>query len=143
MSNGDAPDPKLVAWLHGLTYILVAGVFVILTTFGWIFMATNHNNDPKVYIALMLTSLFALATTTTLAIIFLWGAKVLTFSEQFMNWLGGATIAEVAGILLIIVNFYFNGQNPRPQTPPPTPAAQQMPAAPAPQPAPPAKGAAN
>jgi hypothetical protein len=89
-------------------------------------MTSNHINDPKVYVALMLTSLFALATTTTLAIIFLWGAGILNFTEQFMNWLGGATVAEVAGILIIIVNFYFAKPAEPSQTPQPTPAVQQQ-----------------
>lgn len=120
-----AVKPALAVWLHLLTYVLVVGVFVTLSGFGWVFMTSNHINDPKVYVALMLTSLFALATTTTLAIIFLWGAGILSFSEQFMNWLGGATVAEVAGILIIIVNFYFAQPTPAP-TAQQTQAAQQQ-----------------
>jgi hypothetical protein len=76
-----------------------------------------------------------LATTTTFAIILLWGSGQLTLDVAFVKWLGGATVAEVAGILMIIVNFYF--AKPTPMTQPSVPASsvqQQSQTAP-PQPA--------
>ena len=95
---------------YWLALMLVGAVLFILTAGVSYFILRNHIRDPKVFIGMTLTSLFILATTTTLGIIILWGAKVLTYEASFMNWLGGATVAEVAGILTIIVNFYFKVQ---------------------------------
>ena len=112
--NVNNPAPMMNSW-HWIAYALIILVLLILAGNGAWFIASNHISDPRVFIAITLTSLFVLATTTTLAIIFLWGAKVLDLDKSFMNWLGGATIAEVAGILTIIVNFYFAKPTPTPQ----------------------------
>jgi hypothetical protein len=125
-----APNPNgtttpVNGW-HWVGYSLIIAVLLILALNGAWFMHSNHISDPRVYIAITLTSLFVLATTTTLAIIFLWGAKVLDLDKTFMNWLGGATVAEVAGILTIIVNFYFAKPTPTLQAPTPAPVVQQQ-----------------
>jgi hypothetical protein len=124
-----------MALTYWLAMVLVCAVLFILTAGCAFFIARNHISDPKVFIGITLTSLFVLATTTTLGIIILWGAKVLTFEASFMNWLGGATVAEVAGILTIIVNFYFKVET-RPlvlqdqsSSPQPVPASAQQSAA--------------
>lgn len=114
-------------YVYLLVMTLVCVVLFILTAGGAYFIARNHIQDPKVFIGITLTSLFVLATTTTLGIIILWGAKVLTFDTSFMNWLGGATVAEVAGILTIIVNFYFKVQIPQSAHPVASLSAQSAP----------------
>ena len=121
----NATITPVTGW-HWVGYSLVIGVLLILALSGAWFVYSNHISDPRVFIAIMLTSLFVLATTTTLAIIFLWGAKVLDLDKTFMNWLGGATVAEVAGILTIIVNFYFAKPTPTLQAPTPAPVVQQQ-----------------
>ena len=122
------PDeqPGAISKWHWVGYALIIVVLLILAANGFLFIFWNHISDPKVFIAITLMSLFVLATTTTLAIIFLWGAGVLTFDKDFMQWLGGATVAEVAGILIIIVNFYFAGSAKTPQAPQQTQAVQQQ-----------------
>jgi hypothetical protein len=124
-----------MAFPYWLALILIVAVLFILTAGCAFFIARNHISDPKVFISITLTSLFVLATTTTLGIIILWGAQKLIFEASFMNWLGGATVAEVAGILTIIVNFYFKVET-RPtalldqsSNPQPVPAAAQQNAA--------------
>jgi hypothetical protein len=92
---------------HWLAIVLIGVVLVILAANGFVFIALNHISDPKDFIALTLTSLFVLTTTSTLAIIILWGAQLLKLDTAFVKWLGGATVAEVAGILTIIINYYF------------------------------------
>jgi hypothetical protein len=108
-------------FLHWLGFILIGVVLIILAANGFIFMWTTKATDPGVFIAITLTSLFVLATTTTFAIILLWGSGQLTLDVAFVKWLGGATVAEVAGILTIIVNFYF--AKPTPLTQPQAPAS--------------------
>jgi len=129
---------------YWLALILIGAVLFILTAGCAFFIARNHISDPKVFIGITLTCLFILATTTTLGIIILWGARILAYDSSFMNWLGGATVAEVAGILTIIVNFYFKvqiNQVPGPSNGPATapasmsvvpPASSVPPGAPAP-----------
>jgi hypothetical protein len=116
-----------MTFTYWLAFILVAVVLFILTFGGAYFIARNHIHDPRVFIGITLTSLFVLATTTTLGIIILWGAKVLTFDTSFMNWLGGATVAEVAGILTVIVNFYFKAPITEPPPAPANPPAGPQP----------------
>jgi hypothetical protein len=121
---------------YWLALLLVGAVLFILTVGVAFFILRNHIRDPKVFIGMTLTSLFILATTTTLGIIILWGAGVLKYEASFMNWLGGATVAEVAGILTIIVNFYFKVQTgqqaPTSALTDPTPSAALPPPVPAP-----------
>ena len=122
-SNANTPPPTISGW-HWVAYSLIIIVLLILAANGFLFIFWNHISDPRVFISITLTSLFVLATTTTLAIIFLWGAKILDFDPSFVHWLGGATVAEVAGILAIIINFYFAGPTPKTQVQ--TQAAQEQ-----------------
>ncbi|WP_058189460.1 hypothetical protein [Terracidiphilus gabretensis] len=112
-------------FLHWLGFILIGVVLIILAANGFIFMWTTKATDPGVFIAITLTSLFVLATTTTFAIILLWGSGQLTLDVAFVKWLGGATVAEVAGILTIIVNFYFAKPAQAPAQPQPASIQQQ------------------
>jgi hypothetical protein len=98
---------------YWIAILLIGAVLVILAINGFVFISQNKISDPRDFIALTLTSLFVLATTSTLAIIILWGAKLLAFPDSFMQWLGGATVAEVAGILTIIINYYFKSVPPK------------------------------
>lgn len=50
-----------------------------------------------------LLPLFACTVVATFVLIFLKGSGHIILSDGFMQWLGGATISEVAGMLLIIV----------------------------------------
>ena len=90
-----------------IAMLLIGVVLMILAANGFVFIASNKISDPKDFIAITLTSLFVLTTTSTLAIIILWGASLLKLDLGFVKWLGGATVAEVAGILSIIINYYF------------------------------------
>jgi len=90
-----------------IAMLLIGVVLMILAANGFVFIASNKISDPKDFIAITLTSLFVLTTTSTLAIIILWGASLLKLDLGFVKWLGGATVAEVAGILTIIINYYF------------------------------------
>jgi hypothetical protein len=99
-------EGKMNVW-YWIAMLLIGVVLLILALNGFVFISKNKISDPKDFIAITLTSLFVLTTTSTLAIIILWGAKLLTLDTAFVKWLGGATVAEVAGILTIIVNYYF------------------------------------
>lgn len=88
-------------------YVIMAAAFVLPFCGVSFFMFWNHIGDPKVFVSLAMICLFVFVTMSTIGLIVLGSAGELNISEDFLKWLAGATIAEVAGIVLIIVKAYF------------------------------------
>ena len=65
--------------------------------------------ERSVYLML---SLFALGLVSTFVIIFFEGFHVGGFDlpDEFLHWLGGATVGEVAGLLVITFRYLFPKQ---------------------------------
>jgi hypothetical protein len=55
------------------------------------------------FTSLIFLGIYMFVVIATFAIIILWGLGRLDIPESFMKWLGGATIGEVAGLLLFVV----------------------------------------
>jgi hypothetical protein len=51
------------------------------------------------FTTMIFLGIYMYAVITTFAIIFLWGLGRLVIPDQFMRWLGIATIGEIAGLL--------------------------------------------
>jgi hypothetical protein len=87
---------------------MIAGVFASLGG-GWSFIAFNKKSDPKEFIGITMVALFIFVTTSTMGLIVLatCNPPQITLDASFLKWLGGATIAEVAGIVTLIVKAYF------------------------------------
>jgi hypothetical protein len=88
-------------------YILTSLTFVIVTVFSAIFMMTNKINDLRTWLALALTATFIVLCMGTFSLIIANGNRTMTFDKTFLQYLGGVTIAEVAGIVVIVFNFFF------------------------------------
>lgn len=88
-------------------FLLIGFTVLVVTIFSAIFMMSNKIDDLRTWLALALTDTFVVCTLTTLALIIAAGTNTMTFNEDFLRWLGGATIAEVAGIVLIVFRFFF------------------------------------
>jgi hypothetical protein len=88
-------------------YFLIAFTVIIVTVFSAVFMMLNKIDDLRTWLALALTDTFVICTITTLALIIAAGTNAMTFEAGFLRWLGGATIAEVAGIVAIVFRFFF------------------------------------
>ena len=73
---------------------------------GWLFLR-QRPFDLQDYMAVTLLGIYAFAVIVTFAIILLWGFKRLELETKFINWLGAATVGEVAGMLLFIVKKVF------------------------------------
>jgi len=89
-------------------YILTLSAFVVVTVFSAVFMMSNKISDLRTWLALALTDTFIVCCIATMSIIIAAGNKTMSFEYSFLRWLGGATIAEVAGIVLIVYKFFFS-----------------------------------
>jgi hypothetical protein len=89
-------------------YILTSAAFVIVTVCSAVFMTSNKISDLRTWLALALTATFIVCCIATLALVIGYGNGTMKFEESLLKWLGGATIAEVAGIVLIVFRFFFN-----------------------------------
>lgn len=88
-------------------YLLTIATFAIVTIYSAVFMLSNKINDLRTWLALALTDTFIVCCVGTLALIIGYGSETMRFQETFLKYLGGVTIAEVAGIVLIVFNFFF------------------------------------
>lgn len=100
-------SPKIAQFERLFPFLLIGFTVFVVTIFSAYFMMSNRINDLRTWLALALTDTFVVCTLTTLALIIAAGTKQMNFEEGFLKWLGGATIAEVAGIVLIVFRFFF------------------------------------
>ena len=88
--------------------LLVMLVVALIPSGGvMVFIGKNRISDAAVFIALTIVCIFAFVTVCTMGLIVLNAASVIELDKDFMRWLGGATVGEVAGMLLIVVRYYF------------------------------------
>ncbi len=88
-------------------YAFTSAAFLIVTVFSAVFMLSNKINDLRTWLALALTATFIVCCIATLSLIIGNGNGTMKFDPALLKWLGGATIAEVAGIVLIVFRFFF------------------------------------
>jgi hypothetical protein len=88
-------------------YALIAVTLIIVTVFSAVFMMSNKIDDLRTWLALALTATFILLCVGTFSLIIAYGNATMTFNTTFLQYLGGVTIAEVAGIVVIVFNFFF------------------------------------
>jgi uncharacterized membrane protein len=90
-----------------LSIFLIGVGLVLPSILATVFVARNKISDPKVYLALLIATLFSFAVVATFGIIIGVGLKRLVLETTMFNWLGAATIGEIAGMLYIIIKAYF------------------------------------
>jgi hypothetical protein len=88
-------------------YVLTSFALLVVTIFSADFMMSNKISDLRTWLALALTGTFIVCCVATMSLIIGSGNGTMTFDPSFLKWLGGATIAEVAGIVLIVFHFFF------------------------------------
>lgn len=88
-------------------YLLTSAAFVVVTVCSAVFMMSNRISDLRTWLALALTATFIVCCIGTLALIIGIGNETMRIDVSLLRWLGGATIAEVAGIVLIVFQFFF------------------------------------
>lgn len=62
-------------------------------------------------LTIFLLALFGASTIATYVLIFFWGFKLIELPSPFVHWLGGATVGEISGLLVIIVKSIFPSGN--------------------------------
>lgn len=87
---------------------LIALGLIVPSAFALTFVIQNKLSDPRAYVALALITLFSFAVVATFGIIIAQGLARLTLATSLLNWLGAATIGEIAGMLHIIIKAYFS-----------------------------------
>jgi hypothetical protein len=68
----------------------------------------EHINSLQRFITYCSVIVFSVSIISTLALIFLIGFKAVSLPDSFLNWLGGATIGELGGLLLIVYKSVFS-----------------------------------
>ena len=91
-----------------VSIFLIALGLVVPSVFAATFVARNKISAPKDYLALCIATLFSFAVVATFGIIIGVGLKRLVLEPTMFNWLGGATVGEIAGMLYIIIKAYFS-----------------------------------
>ena len=89
-------------------YVLTSAAFIVVTVFSAVFMMSNKISDLRTWLALALTATFIVCCIASLALIIGLGNGTMQIDASLLKWLGGATIAEVAGIVLIVYRFFFS-----------------------------------
>jgi hypothetical protein len=79
---------------------------------GWIMLWISPEITLERFIAFSVIGIFAFAVIETFSVILLWGLGRLELPASFVNWLGAATIGEVAGMLYIIIRAVFGAKAP-------------------------------
>jgi hypothetical protein len=75
-------------------------------------MRSNKIADFKIYLALAILTLFAFSVVATFGVIVADGLGRLKLPPALLNWLGGATVGEIAGMLYIIIKSNFSNLIP-------------------------------
>ncbi len=83
--------------------LLAVAVFVPSLAMVWWGRPTGF---PE-FTSMILLWIYMFAVIATFSIVILWGLGRLELPEKFMNWLGGATIGEVAGLVIFVVKQIF------------------------------------
>jgi hypothetical protein len=84
---------------------LLAFGMVPLIVAWWLLFRTDL--DLRGFIAFNIIGIFCFAVIETFSIILLCGLGRLSLSENLVNWLGAATVGEVAGMVYLIVESVF------------------------------------
>jgi TRAP-type C4-dicarboxylate transport system permease small subunit len=120
-----------MTFLHGckiaFPYVLTSTALLIVTVFSAVFMMSNKIKDLRTWLALALTGTFIVLCIGTFSLIIANGGGTMTFQADFLKWLGGATIAEVAGIVLIVFRFFFKATTDTAGTVEPKPKQEEQP----------------
>ena len=82
----------------GLGLLAVA---VLVPTLGMIWWG-KPTGFPE-FTSMILLWIYMFAVIATFSIVILWGLGRLELPAKFMNWLGGATIGEIAGLVVMVV----------------------------------------
>jgi hypothetical protein len=88
-------------------YLLTGAAFLVVTVCSAVFMMSNKIADLRTWLALALTATFIVCCIGTLALIIGIGNEPMKIDVSLLRWLGGATIAKVAGIVFIVFHFFF------------------------------------
>ena len=89
-------------------YAMTGFTLIVVTIFSYIFMASNSINDVRVWLALGLTDCFIVACMSTIAVIIGIANKTMVIEAGLAKCLAGVTVAEIAGLVTIVVKFYFD-----------------------------------
>lgn len=88
----------------GAIALLAFGMLPLVV--GWIFLF-RRDFDMGEFIGINVLTVFVFAVVETFSIFFLWGLGRLDLPAKLVHWLGGATVGEVAGMLILIINSIF------------------------------------
>ena|SRR5271155_284131 len=101
-SEDDAFDSRTVQSFEWIAVSLFLFVGFVPLYAMWITLDRMQLNNENLLLCSML-GIFMFTVIETFTVILLWGFKKIQLPKEFARWLGGATIGEVAVLLVIIV----------------------------------------
>lgn len=82
----------------GVGLLVFAAIFPSAAILWW-----GRPSTLSDFVTLVFLWIYMFAVIATFAIIVLWGLGRLDLPGNFMKWLGGATVGEIAGLLLFVL----------------------------------------
>lgn len=86
----------------GIGLLVFAAIFPSAVILWW-----GRPGALSDFVTLVILWIYMFAVISTFAIILLWGLGRLDLPAGFMKWLGGATVGEIAGLLLFALKHVF------------------------------------
>jgi hypothetical protein len=100
------PLVMLFAYFERLAVVTIF-ILVLFLPFIILFYVGGKPADLQGLVAIMILGIFSFAVMATFDVILFWGLGALSLPAAFVHWLGGATVGEIAGLLIIIVRRVF------------------------------------
>jgi hypothetical protein len=96
-------------------YLVMFITLVTLISFCYVFIAANRISDTRVWLALGLVSTFIYCCVCTITVFVGLAAGTWSFKDDsLIKWMGGLTVAEIAGMVTLVLTFFFPGHTPGP-----------------------------
>ena|ERR1700676_2622744 len=102
-----AERARITDWAGWILLAALAAVFILdVVTLSFLICHLPGSSIPEL-IGLSVMTVFLSIVLVTVVFFFLAGLGYVKTSDKFMKWLGGITIAGLAGMATTILGFYF------------------------------------
>ena len=98
---------RITNWAGRILLTVMAAAFIVdVVALSFLIGRLPGSSIPEL-IGLSVITVFLSIVLVTVVFLFLAGLGYIKASDKFMKWLGGITIAELAGMATSILGFYF------------------------------------
>jgi hypothetical protein len=102
-----AERARITNWAGWILLAVLGAAFIVdVVTLSFLIGRFRCSTIPEL-VGLSVMTVFLSIVLLTVVFLFLAGLGYIDASDKFMQWLGGITIAELAGMATSIIGFYF------------------------------------